>query len=68
MRNAIVVPVMIGALGTISDKFERHFEKLGVKVVIDIILKTVLLGSARILQKVYLFRDYKKGTLRPLVA
>ena len=48
MRNTTVVPVMIGVLGVISDKFERHIENLGVKVVTDIIQKTALIGSARI--------------------
>ena len=51
MRSATVVPVVIGALGVISDKFEKHIKKLGVKIAIDI-QKTALLGSARILRKV----------------
>ena len=49
MRNATVVPVVIGVLGVISDKFERHIEKLGVNVAIDIIQKTALLVSTKIL-------------------
>ena len=28
MRSATVVPVVIGALGVISDKFEKHIKKL----------------------------------------
>ena len=52
MRSATVVPVVIGALGVISDKFEKHIKKLGVKIAIDVIQKTALLGSARILRKV----------------
>ena len=52
MRNVTVVLLVIGALGAISDKFERHIEKLGVKIAIDIIQKTALFGSARILRKV----------------
>ena len=52
MRNAAIVPVVIGALGVISDKFEKHFELLGVKIATDFIQKTALLGSARILRKV----------------
>ena len=68
MRTTTVVPVVIGALGVISDKFERHIEKLGVKIAIDIIQKTALLGTAMICDKFYLFRDHKKETLRPLVA
>ena len=52
MRSATVVPIVIGALGVISDKFEKHIKKLGVKFAIDVIQKTALLGSARILRKV----------------
>ena len=52
MRSATVVPVVIGALGVISNKFEKHIKKLGVKIATDVIQKTALLGSARILRKV----------------
>ena len=52
MRSATVVPVVIGALGVISGKFVQHIKKLGVKIAIDVIQKTALLGSARILRKV----------------
>ena len=52
IRSATVVPVVIGALGIISEKFEKHIKKLGVKITIDVIQKTALLGSARILRKV----------------
>ena len=55
MRTAIVVPLVIGALGVISDKFERPIEMLGVKIEIDLIQKTALLGTARILRKVLSF-------------
>ena len=47
-----VIPVVIGALGVISDKFERYMEKLDVKIAMDTIQKTALLGTARILRKV----------------
>ena len=45
-----MVPVVISPLGVISDKFEKHIEKLGVMIAIYIIQKKVLLDSARILQ------------------
>ena len=51
MRTATVVTVVIRALGVILDKCERHIEKLNVETAIDIIQKTALLGSARILRK-----------------
>ena len=52
MNKVTVIPVAIGALGVISDKFERYMEKLDVKIAMKIIQKTALLGTARILQKV----------------
>ena len=52
MNKVTVIPVVIGALGVISDKFERYMEKLDVKIAMEIIQKTALLGTARILRKV----------------
>ena len=52
MNKVTVIPVVIGALGVISDKFERYMEKFDVKIATEIIQKTALLGTARILQKV----------------
>ena len=52
MNKVTVIPVVIGALGVISDKFKRYMEKLDVKIATEIIQKTALLGTARILRKV----------------
>ena len=52
MNKVTVIPVVIGALGVISDKFERYMEKLDLKIAMEIIQKTALLGTARILRKV----------------
>ena len=52
MNKVTVIPVVIGALGVISNKFERYMEKLDVKIAMEIIQKTALLGTARILRKV----------------
>ena len=52
MNKVTVIPVVIGALGVISDKFERYMEKLDVKIAMEIIQKKALLGTARILRKV----------------
>ena len=67
MRNATVVPVVIGALGVISDKFEKHIKKLRVKIATDAIQKQHCLAQLGYCEKFYLFRDHKKGTLRPIV-
>ena len=52
MNKVTVIPVVIGALGVISDKSERYMEKLAVKIAMEIIQKTAVLGTARILRKV----------------
>ena len=52
MKTVKVIPVVIGALGAISDKFDKHTEEIGVKIRLQVIQKTALLGTARILRKV----------------
>ena len=52
MNNLTVIPVVVGALGVISDKFERYIKKLDVKIAIEVIQKTALLGTAMLLRKV----------------
>ena len=52
MNKVTMIPVVIGALGVISDKFERYMEKMDVKIATAIIQKTALLGTAGILRKV----------------
>ena len=54
MNEVTVIPVEIGALGVISDKFKGYMEKMDVKLATAIIQKTALLGTARILRKVLL--------------
>ena len=67
MNKVAVIPVVIGALGVISDKFERHMQKLEVKIAMEVIQKMALLGTARILRIVLSLRDTGEGTLRTLV-
>ena len=52
MNKVTVIPVVIEALGVISEKFERYMEKLDVKIAMEIVQNTALLGTARILRKV----------------
>ena len=47
-----VVPVVIGALGSVTNDFERWIRKLGISYNIGVMQKTALLGTARILRKV----------------
>ena len=52
MRKVIVVPVVIGALGAVSVNFKEYMRQIGVNVRLQVIQKTALLGSAKILRKV----------------
>ena len=52
MKKVKVIPVVIGALGAISDKFDKHTEEIGVQIRLQVIQKTALLDTARILRNV----------------
>ena len=52
MRKVIVVSVVIEALGALSVNFKEYMKPIGVKVRLDVIVKTALLGTAKILRKV----------------
>ena len=52
MRKFIVVPVAIGALGAVSVNFKEYMKRIGVNVRLEVIQKTALLGTAKILRKV----------------
>ena len=52
MRKVIVVSIVIGALGAVSVNFKEYMRQIGVNVRLEIIQKTALLGSAKILRKV----------------
>jgi hypothetical protein len=47
-----VVPIVIGALGTITDRLTSYLAMLGVTLSFETIQKSALLGTARILRKV----------------
>ena len=52
-RNVIVVPVIVGALGSITEKLGEWIEKLNISTAIELLQKTTtILGTARILRKV----------------
>ena len=52
MRKVIVVPVVIGALGAVLVNFKEYMKRIGVNVRLEVIQKTALLGTAKILRKV----------------
>ena len=47
-----MVPVVVGALGSVSKKLAGHLEQLGIKDRIRTMQTSALLGSAHILRKV----------------
>ena len=47
-----VVPVVIGALGSVKKEFDGWIEKLRLTNNVGVTQKTALLGTARILKKV----------------
>ena len=52
LKMVEVVPVVIGALGSVTNGFDRWIEKLGIPLSVGVMQKTALLGTARILRKV----------------
>ena len=51
IRHLEVVPVVVGALGLVSNRLDAWLEKLGVTIRTGLLQKTALLGTARILRK-----------------
>ena len=52
MRKVIVIPVVIGAPGAVSVNFKEYMKRIGVNVKLEVIQKTALLATAKILRKV----------------
>ena len=48
----VVVPVVIGALGAVSGNFKMYMKQIAVKVSLEVIQKTALLATTKILRKV----------------
>ena len=51
-KSLLVVPVFIGALGAVSVNFKEYMERISGNVRLEVIQKTALLGTAKILRKV----------------
>ena len=52
MKEVIVIPIVVGALGAISTGFEKYIAAIGIEMRIEHAQKTALLGIARILRLV----------------
>ena len=51
IRKVSLVPNFIGVLGAVSVNFKNYIKQTGVKVSLEVIQKTALLGTAKILRK-----------------
>ena len=52
MRKVEIIPVVVGALGAVSKRFEAYVEVIGIQMNVEHTQKIALLGSARILRLV----------------
>ena len=47
-----VIPIVVGALGSVTERLNEYLSEMGVTTRVELIQKSALLGSARILRKV----------------
>ena len=52
MKKVFLIPIVVGALGTITAMVEKYIESLRIKIRIEHVQKSALLGTARIIRKV----------------
>ena len=52
LKKVEVVPAVVGALRCISKGFNGWMDTLGIKLDVEMVQKSVLLGTARILRKI----------------
>ena len=52
LRRVEVIPVVVGALGSVSKKIGQYMEQIGIDIKTGLLQKTALLGTGRILRKV----------------
>ena len=52
MKKVILIPIVVGALGTVTTKFEKYIESLGIEIRIEHVQKSALSRTARIIRKV----------------
>ena len=51
--KATVIPIVVGALGTICEELENHLKTIGITIVISCLQKAALLGTAFILRRIF---------------
>ena len=66
MRKVIVVPVVIGALGTVSVSFKEYMKRIGVNVRLESYPENSTIGDSKDTKKsIVLVRRKKRGTWDP---
>ena len=53
LKTVQVVPIVIGTLGCVKKELKKSLKKINIEQRVEVLLKTALLGSARILRKVF---------------
>lgn len=51
LRKVEVVPIVVGALGAVTENIEKWIKNLGITVRLEHLQKTALLGTARIIRR-----------------
>ena len=51
-KKVVVIPIVVGALGTITTTSDKYIEYLGIEIRTEHVQKSILLGTARIIRKV----------------
>ena len=52
MKKVGVIPIVVGALGIITTKFEKYIESLGIEIRIEHVQTSALLGTAKVIRNV----------------
>ena len=52
MKKVVVIPIVVGALGTITTTYEKYIESLRIEIRIVHVQKSAFLGTDRIVRKV----------------
>ena len=52
MKMVTIVPIVIGALGTVTERIDSWIDQIGIDCPVALLQKGCLLGSARIIRKV----------------
>ena len=57
LNQVEVIPIVVGALGTVSKRLEGFLEKIGTVIPVEMLQKAALLQIARIIQRVMDMKD-----------